>query len=80
MASENSLIIRNAVARERLNKAVAQVAASGVEIPNADITGRDKAVAQAQELEYFATVLEAVAEKLAPAPEPKPIVKSAPKK
>jgi len=61
MASEKSLILRNAAARERLNKAFATIRKSGVEIPEAQVTHRDAAVAKVQELEYFADTVDTLA-------------------
>lgn len=61
MASEKSLILRNAAARARLGAAVAAIRSQGVDIPELATTHRDPQVAKSQELEYFADTMEVIA-------------------
>lgn len=62
MASQKSLILREAAARQRSQKAIGHLRVEGVNIPELVTTNRDVQVARVQELEYFADVMERFAQ------------------
>ena len=67
MASQNSLIIRNAEARIRIDAAIQNIEKAGIKFEKIAITNRDREVAQTHQLENFAAAFEAIAEHLKPA-------------
>lgn len=69
MASQNSLILREANVRDRLKAELDRARENGANIPEPVFTHRDRDVARVQELEFFADVVEA----LLPA-KPEPVV------
>jgi len=68
MASRTSLTLRNTEARRRLTAALDQAREGGADIPQPNFTHRDADVAKAQELEYFADVVELLTQEPTPAP------------
>lgn len=58
MASQKSLILREAAARQRLTSALETARSNGANIPQPDYANRNVDVKRVQELEYFADVVE----------------------
>lgn len=60
MASEHSIAVRSAEARGRINSLVLELQKAGVKVEGDTPSSKDAGVKQAQELEYFASVMESV--------------------